>query len=493
VAVGDDARIRALGRGVRVFDAGGRGVVPGFVDTHLHLEWSSAATRLMVDLWTPPAQSIAEVLARLKIAADKTPPGKWVVAEGPITSTVAEKRLPTIDELDTVTQRHPLVVFNGVHSSVSNTLGARGMGYLTAEQQSQQRLRANNQVRALGFVERDAQGRPTTAYDTVAALSHDLWSVDDYRGAIRAVAKEMFVAGGVTSASTMGVVNNNEFSADQALHASGELPLRIRAYFMEPISVSMDGVLDTGMTRGFGNDMFRLGGFKLFMDSSHPGAPTERLYTPGQFLEMATKAHARGFQVLTHCTSVEGAEFVTAGLEELYRRFPRSPIIHHRIEHHRATLPLARRIKAANAYFSLIAPQVPTRNARTGSGLSSAVSAPFRSYVREGIHPIMMSDKCGGGTRMPRPMFSLAAACNTFDEGGICDPGETLEFDDALRIWTLWSAQSSHQDHDRGTITPGKLGDFAVLSGDPRGTPAQKLFDLKVEATILGGRVVYGA
>jgi predicted amidohydrolase YtcJ len=488
-AVGSNAQIRSMARGVRVLDAGGRGLVPGFVDTHIHMEWSAAATVLMLDLHTPEPKSVAEVLARVKARADQTPAGKWVVAEGRL-GGVAENRLPTLEELDGVSTRHPIILFNGVHSHVANSLAAQAMGYLTRIDEAHARNWSNGAPFAGGLSTRDEHGHPGVAYDMVMRLPKDLWSVEELKGAIRKVAKDIWVAGGVTSASPVCLVSSNEYSADHQLHASGELPLRMRAYYMCPMSADVDAVLQTGVTRGFGNDMFRTGGFKLVMDSSTPDR-VMRHYTPEEFADVVTKAHARGLQTITHCTTVEGATIVTNAIEEVRRRFPDGPVIHHRVEHHRAQPELARRMRAAQMYFTMIAPQVATRNARTGSGLSSGVSAPYRTYVADGVRPILMSDKCGGGTRMPRPLFSIAAICNDFDAGGVVEPTQTVGFDDALRMWTIWAAQSTHQDHDRGSITPGKLGDFALLSADPRGLAGPQLFELKVDATVLGGKVVY--
>jgi hypothetical protein len=67
-----------------------------------------------------------------------------------------------------------------------------------------------------------------------------------------------------------------------------------------------------------------------------------------------------------------------------------------------------------------------------------------------------------------------------------------VNFDDALRMWTIWAAESTYQAHDRGSISRGKLGDFALLSADPRKMSPRDLFSLNVDATILGGKIVYG-
>ncbi len=510
-AIGSTASIRSQAQGARILDLGGRTVVPGFVDTHVHIEWSSAATVLMGNLWTPPPKSIAEVLSRLRTQVDATPVGRWVVAEGDF-SQVAEKRLPTLDELDGITQRHPLVVFEAVHTNVANSLAAKAMGYLTYADEAQAKFWSSGQPFTGGVVERDSRGRPGPAGDMVMRLPRDLYSIEELKGAIRKVAKQMFVAGGVTSASPVCLLSSNEYSADQQLQAMGELPLRLRAYFMAPFSVSVESVLDTGFTRGFGNDMFRVGGFKLIMDggflsdqrslvhdtdnateSRRKGRQIHH-YTIDEFTNLLTLIHGRELQAITHCVSAEGAEMVTKAVEEVRRRLPDALPIRHRIEHQRPQdMELARRQKAAQVYFTMIAPQAGLESWSSPDAAWGGFGATYRSWVKECIHPILMSDKCGGEPVQPRPLFSIAAACNTMDKRGSAPAGETVDFDDALRMWTLWAAESTHQEEDRGTISVGKLGDFAVLSGNPRHPDPQSLFELKVEATILGGKVVYGA
>jgi predicted amidohydrolase YtcJ len=265
---------------------------------------------------------------------------------------------------------------------------------------------------------------------------------------------------------------------------------------MAPFSVGVDQVLDTGVTRGFGNDMFRTGGFKLIYDGGrHNGRQTHH-YTQDEYADLITKIHARGLQAITHCVSEEGAAQVVGGIEEVRKRFANGPMIYHRIEHWRPQAPeLMARMKAASMYYTSIASQ-GRRDTDYGPRQANpygTTGGAYRSLIASGVHPIPVSDKCGGNPTQPRPMNSLAAMCNPMSKGGDAVDGEEVGFDDALRMWTLWAAQSTHQDHDRGSIQPGKLGDFAVLNGDPRSLQPADYFKLKVDTTILGGRVVYGA
>ena len=75
--------------------------------------------------------------------------------------------------------------------------------------------------------------------------------------------------------------------------------------------------------------------------------------------------------------------------------------------------------------------------------------------------------------------------------GGVLPQGDALTFDEALKTWTLWAARSIFEEQDKGSVAVGKLADFAVLSADPRERSGEDLFDIAVDATILGGDVVF--
>jgi predicted amidohydrolase YtcJ len=79
-------------------------------------------------------------------------------------------------------------------------------------------------------------------------------------------------------------------------------------------------------------------------------------------------------------------------------------------------------------------------------------------------------------------------ACASFEDGGALARDQTLNFDQALRTWTLWPARALHEEHDKGSIAAGKMADLAVLSADPNQTHGRNLFDIGVEATIWAGK-----
>src|SRR5260221_11947515 len=121
--VGQATEAEARGRGLPLFDAAGRTVVPGFIDGHTHLEWFSESfsfhTQLSRDL-----KSLQEMFTILRAAAAKTPAGRWVLGRGTfnLDTQVVEKRLATRQEMDSVSTDHPVILFSSVHEASLNTL-----------------------------------------------------------------------------------------------------------------------------------------------------------------------------------------------------------------------------------------------------------------------------------------------------------------------------------------------------------------------------------
>src|SRR5437868_8341940 len=118
VHVGSNAEVRKLAGGVPRFDAGGRAVLPGFIDSHTHMETSSYYfAGLQADIHTPPLSTLEQIFAVMRQKAASTPAGGWVIGRGSygLTLVVPEKRMPTRLEMDAISDRHPVIVMAGLH------------------------------------------------------------------------------------------------------------------------------------------------------------------------------------------------------------------------------------------------------------------------------------------------------------------------------------------------------------------------------------------
>ena len=112
--------------------------------------------------------------------------------------------------------------------------------------------------------------------------------------------------------------------------------------------------------------------------------------------------------------------------------------------------------------------------------------------IQEGVEPIAVSDATGT-VPLFSPIGGIAHMMTASDQGGSAPSGETLGFEDALRAYSLFPARGGWEERDKDSIAAGKLGDFVVLSADPRTRSGPELWDIKVDATIVGGLVVFEA
>ena len=472
--VGTTADVKNQAGRVAVFDAGGRTVVPGLIDAHCHYEMACCATSYHVACHTPPLTGLADILATLKARADVTPPGQWIIGRTGFNmqNVVPEKRLPTRLDLDQVTTRHPLLLFSGFHVAIFNTRGFQETG-----------LWEGKPPRG-AFVHRDAAGVPT-GVATEAWTLLPPYSVAEVRAAVTAHTKNLFLSKGITSISTLPYAPG-DLRADQEAQAAGELPVRLRVYYHVPHVASLESLIATGLLPGMGDDMFRFGGVKIFIDGTgHDGTGTpleDYKFTQPELDTLVARGHEAGLQLIMHCLTEGGPGMGLAAVDAAQRKAP-APL-RHRLEHasRLQTTEEMRRLKRLGMMLTLLPPTMKGARARR--------AARYRTLVAEGVEPVCVTDATGTTPNF-NPWVSMAGVVARPDEGGGVAPEETVPFDDALRMWTLWAAKAGFEERHKGSIAAGKLGDFAVLDSDPHRLAPGALFDLKVDATIVGGVVVF--
>jgi hypothetical protein len=492
VLVGTNSDVRNQARGVRPFDASGRTVVPGFVDAHTHFELSCCYyAGLQVDVHTPPLKSLQQIFDKLRERKARTDEGRWIIGRGSYSfeGLVAEKRLPTRVELDAISDRHPIVVFAGWHVAMMNTAAFKQLGLW--DPAAAAALRWRDGRRRIGTdVARDSEGRPTgVATEIYDLLPQDIHTADEKREAIRTQAVHNFVAKGITSLTTLPFFHN-DITIDQQLQAENALPLRLRCYYTVPLIVPFESLLNVGLLPGAGDDMLRYGGVKIFVSGAgvdaHGKTVDDMKFTPDELDDLVWRAHSAGQQVLFH---EEGYESMIWAMNAVERAQQRKPLaLRHRIEHDFALEKPEdiRRLSRLGMRVTITLPQY-----RFASEVERDYHVPrYATLIREGIEPIAISDSTGTVPKFS-PLTGIASIVATLGEGGSAPPGEAPGIEDAVRMWTLWAARGQFEEANKGSITEGKLGDFAVLSSDLDQFSGGALFEMKVDATILGGNVVY--
>lgn len=500
VAVGATPELRPLaGPKTRVIDAGGRSVLPGFNDAHVH--WLSGGFAITnVDL--RDAASPAEFARRLGEFARKLPKGNWILGGDWDHEKFPGAQLPTKELIDGVTPDHPVFVsrLDG-HMSLANSLALK-LANVTK----------NTKEVDGGVIVRDAQGEPTGILKDAAMAYVEkvipARSRDEKLAAARA-ATEYAAALGVTSVQDVSA--DDDVGLYQYQLERGELKTRI--YCARSI-VSWDVLGKTGIHAPLGNDWIRIGGLKGFSDGSlgsttayffapYNDAPDtrgllfEQMFPEGIMLQRVLAADKAGLHVMIHAIG----DAANKAILDIYqqtaeqngardRRF--------RIEHAQHLRPSE--IKQF-ATLKVIASMQPYHCAddgrwcekRIGPDRSKGTYA-FRSLLDAGAVLAFGTD----WTVAPlNPMEGLKAAVTreTLDgkhpNGWV--PEQKITLEEALYAYTVGSAIAEFQERVKGSLTPGKLADVVMLDRDIFAINPSHLDKVKVALTVVDGKVVYEA
>lgn len=490
--VGTNKEVRAAARGVTELDGRGRVLIPGFIDNHCHVEDACVVGDHQPTLRGTP--SIAAMIEKIRARAATIPKGEWVLMQASpadFPANVAEKRWLGREDLDAATTEHPVMVLLGIHASIMNTTAWKKVGYW--EPGNERNVKWKDGSPRLGSViHRDASGHPI-------GLATEVWdfrpgySVETYKESMRKHFSDWFLAKGLTSITTIQDTAPNEFLALQELQAEGGLPCRLRVYPVVPHAVALQDIVRSGFRSGFGSEMFRFGGIKLFVDGiSHDylGKPVEDVKWEAEHLtDTISQCQHNGLQLIMHVVTPAGMELALGSLERAVKAHPKSSL-RHRIDHLTVTDEAQiERAKRLDVTFGITAPQQRPD--------SPAIEAAYRRRHRIRTlaaqdMAIAVLDAAGPGGNY-HPMRGIANMMVPVGSGGAIPIGETLSFEQGLKLWTLCAARNSFEDADKGSIEVGKLGDFALLNGDPRNKSALEIYDIGTDATIVGGHVVYGS
>jgi predicted amidohydrolase YtcJ len=349
-------------------------------------------------------------------------------------------------------------------------------------------LKWRNGVKRIGTtVHRDESGAPTGVVTEIADLFYDAhaYTVDEFKASILKFADAQFVSKGVTSIVDIPK-GTYDLRATQELNVADKLPMRMRYYVHTPLTIDIDAQLDTGLVRGFGNDMLRFGGMKIFVDGIGGDGLGKRYpdlkWDQAGLSETVWKAHNADLQVIMHCVTPTAFKMAVAAVAEAQAKLRRNLL--HRIEHV-GYLGDPADIK------QLLDLGIRVTVTRVGPAEGAPRATPaLRTMAEMGLEPVAVSDSTG---TLPNfsPMGGIASMMVKPEDGGALVPEQALTFDQALRAFTLWPARAMHEDHVKGSIAVGKFGDFAVLSEDPTKVAGRALFGIGAAATILGGRVVH--
>jgi predicted amidohydrolase YtcJ len=498
VAVGLAADMGALAApGARVVDLGGQTLLPGFNEAHNHMLMFGRALG-QVDCRAPGCGTIAELQRRVAERAAETPGGGWVIGRGYDDQSLAERRHPTRYDLDAAAPDHPVVITNASgHLCVVNTraLGLAGITADTAPPEG-------------GGIVHDEGGHPTgLLLETAQQLVTNLIPEPTEDELVEALGRcaQRYLAAGITSSSDASVHLSAQFRAFQRAAESGVNPLRTTLMLREHL---MPHLIALGMQTGFGNDRLKCGPAKLFIDGSligrtaavsqpflHDPDPNNlgmTMMSEEVFQGYVMDAHTAGWQIAVHAIGDRGIEMVLDAYEKALTAQPRADH-RHRIEHCGILRPdLIARI----AKMGVVVVTQPIFITEYGDSFMrhlgeerAALTYPFWSLLNSGI-PMVFSSDCPVSAYEPLKSIEVSVTERT-GSGAAYAPAESITVDEALHAYTVAGAFATFEEHQKGSIAPGMLADFAVLARDPRTCPPDEIAAIPVTMTWIGGELAF--
>jgi predicted amidohydrolase YtcJ len=504
IATGNEREIFQLrGTATKVIDANGRTVIPGLNDSHMHP--IRGGLNYNMELRWDGVPSLADALRMLKEQAARTPAPQWVRVVGGWTEfQFAERRMPTLDEINKAAPDTPVFILHLYDRALLNGAGLRAVGY-------------GKSVPGFpaGEVQRDRHGNPTgmliakpnanILYSTLA--KGPKLSREDQLNSSRLFFRELNRFG-ITSAIDAGGGFQNypdDYGVVSELHGKGELSIRLayNLFTQRPKQELSDFENWTKMTRaGDGDDFYRVNGagemlvfsaadFEDFLEPRPDMAPVMERELKGVVRHLAENR----WPFRLHATYDETIARALHIYEEVNREVPFDGL--HWFFDHCETIS-DRNIERVKALGGGIA--VQNRMAFQGEyfvqryGSQKAErTPPIRRMLEMGI-PV------GAGTDATRvssynPFLSLHWLITGKTVGGLSLYREENRLDrsEALKLYTMGSSWFSTEDGKKGALRPGQLADFAILSADYFSIPEDDIKSLESSLTVVGGRVVYAA
>ncbi len=495
--VGSSSEVKKdMGRDTKVLDLDGKTVLPGFIDTHVHLDDFGLTLRT---LNLEEATSVEEVRSLLMERVKGTYKGEWVMGRGWNESLLKERRLLTRWDIDDVSPDNPVYLHHfSCHATLLNTRGLQASG-----------INRNTKPPAGGWIVVDAKGEPTGFLRSNARFMAPVGLNGVRPRPDLATLKEAILIGvgraveyGLTAIHVPSA-DHDEIKVTQELAAEGKLPLRVT---LLPKVELLPNILQVGIGSGLGDDMLKIGAIKIFSDGSliartaamkehFEGEPDNVgiLNDEKVFSKQILDANRAGMQIAVHAVGDRAIEAVLNAYETALRDTPRANH-RHRIEHG-SIVPKALRDKAKK--LGVVVSTQPELVTRNGDGFESSLGEkrmrytyPIKSMLDEGIIVSGSSD-CPLTYCNPLKGIWSAVTRQSENTGKIITAGERVTIDQAIRMYTVNAAYVGFDEVRKGTIEEGKLADFTVLSADPYKVDESGMRSIAVEMTIVGGKVVY--
>jgi predicted amidohydrolase YtcJ len=502
VAVGDDAGVLTLrGASTRAIDAGGRRVIPGLNDSHLHV--IRGGLNYNLELRWDGVPSLADAMRLLREQVSQTPPGQWVrVVGGFAELQFAERRLPTLAELNKAAPDTPVFILHLYDRALLNRAALRAVGYTkdTPEPPG-------------GIIERDKNGNPTgllvanpNAFILYKTLSlgpklppeHQLNSTRHFMRELNRL--------GVTSVCDAGGGFQNypdDYAVIDQLHKRGEMTVRIayNLFTQRPQKEREDFTAWAAGNRMYqGDEFYRLNGageMLVYSAADFEDFKVARPDMPGSMeaeLESVVGLLARNkWAFRLHATYNETISRALDVFERVNRDAPISDLRWFFDHCETITDRNIERIKALGGGIAIqhrMAFQGEYFIDRYGKQAAER-TPPVRRMLEMGVPVGAGTDATRVASYNPWTSLSWLVTGRTVGGMSLYPEANLLNRAEALRLYTVGSAWFSREETTKGRIALGQLADFAILSEDYFAVPPERIRGIESVLTAVGGRIVY--
>jgi predicted amidohydrolase YtcJ len=475
VGVGTNEEIRkSYGNDWESVDLQGKTVLPGFIDSHVHL-MATAITAIGIDLGE--ARSLDEVLVKVEEKVRQTPPGEWIF--GYFITHLSDRGMPTRFDLDRISARHPIRLTH--RNGHLCSLNSKALAIL-------------NVPKNLGGVEEQSGEATGIIRDpAIQVLGHPGLSMsEEMKTEALKLASQLLLKKGVTTLHALDGGQRHSEAIPYLLRIKGLLPIKLVLYNQ---TMRVKESLDLGLPR-IGGCISADGAFEshtaaLFEPyADEPDNYGALTYTQEEMSDFILRAHQNNLQVAIHCEGDRAIEQVLHAYERALRYLPRKDH-RHRIEHFEIpTENQLERVAKAGILVGMQPAFLPFFFFRGGGERYEAFLGrarlkrihPYRTMLSYGI--VM-----AGGSDSPvteiDPLFGIEAAANHFHSE------ERLSVLEAIKLFTINGAKFAFEEDQKGSIETGKRADLVILSEDPCSVALKRIGKISVEMTLVDGKIAF--
>ncbi len=496
LAIGTDEDILSLAESdTRLIDLHGKTIWPGLTDAHQHLQ-NFALSLQWIDCETTTKEECIKRVAK-KTATAK--PDTWIRGHG-WNQNVWNDGFGNAADLDHASNDHPVyLTAKSLHASWANSAALRlaGIDSRTPDPEG-------------GRIQRDASGKPTgILFESAMALVEEIIpapTVTEVREAILEAQPVLW---------KMGITGLHDFDRRTCFLALQQLnyedQLRLRIVKSVPLE-NLPQAVELGLSSGFGNDFLRIGSVKLFADGAL-GPQTAAMLQPyegsdqetgllfldsEQVFEYGLQASQSGLSLAIHAIGDRANHEMLQGYEYLRRYEAEHNLrpLRHRIEHVQILHPddLAR--LAELDIIASVQPIHATSDMLIADqfwGERAANAYAFQALLENGTRLAFGSD---APVESPNPFWGIHAAVTRRRQNGTPDEAgwysqQRITLQQALEAYTITPAYCAGVENHLGRLSPGYLADLIVLPQDPFTMPAQEIFNIQPDATMVNGTWVW--